>query len=128
VDWVAVSYFSPKQPHLEAVAQFAQAHGKPLMIAEATPRGIGTGKGQASWEGWFVPYLAYAARNRVKALCYIDKDWEASSQFRGKGWGDARIAANEVVRKNWLKEVGAKRYLKSSERLFQTLGYRSSRK
>jgi Glycosyl hydrolase family 26 len=123
VDWVAVSYFSPKQSHLETVAQFARQRGKPLMVAEATPRGVGTVKGRESWESWFVPCLRYLSRHDVRAFCYIDKNWEAFPRWQGKGWGDTRIDANALVRANWLKEVGGKRYLKASESLFSTLGY-----
>ncbi len=127
VDWVAVSYFSPKQqPYPDLIAQFAREHGKPLMIAEATPRGIGTGRGAESWEGWFVPCFLFMARNGVKAFCYIDCDWDASPRWQG--WGDTRIAANEVVKKAWLKEIGAKRYLKASPELFKTLGYKPTGK
>lgn len=123
VDWVGVSYFSPKQPYLDAVAQFARAKGKPLMVAEATPRGVGTTGGRASWDGWFVPFLQYAARHDAKAVCYIDRNWEASARWQGKGWGDTRIDADPVVRANWLKAVGAARFVKASDGLFASLGY-----
>jgi hypothetical protein len=121
VDWVAVSFFSVKQPHLESLARFAQERRKPLMIAEATPRGLSTTKGAESWEGWFRPCFAYIARNNVKAFGYINKDWEASPRWQGKGWGDSRLAANDAVKAAWVKEVSGKRYLKASEGLFQSL-------
>jgi hypothetical protein len=123
VDWVGVSFFSTKQPHLETVAQFARLKGKPLMVAEATPRGLGTTKGRESWDGWFAPCLAYVKRHDVRALCYIDRNWEALPRWQGKGWGDTRIAADPVVRTNWLKEVASPRYLTGTGALFKTLGY-----
>jgi hypothetical protein len=124
VDWVAVSYFSPKQPHLDTVAQFARLRGKPLMIAEATPRGTGTTKGRASWDAWFVPCFRYLEQYDVKAFCYIDRNWEDHPRFKDKGWGDTRIHADPFVKENWLKVIANKRFLKGSDKLFGQLGYR----
>src|SRR5262249_55675085 len=76
VDWVAVSFFWVKQSHLETIAKFAKQKDKPLMVAEATPRGIGTTKGRESWDGWFVPFFRYVQLYDVRAVCYIDRDWE----------------------------------------------------
>jgi hypothetical protein len=124
VDCVAVSFFSTKQSNLETVAKFAREHGKPLMIAESCPRGIDMPtKGPEALNTWFRPMFAYATRNNVKAICYINRDWEASSHWRGKGWGNSMIATNEAVKAAWLREVGAKRYLKGSDELFKLLGF-----
>jgi hypothetical protein len=63
-------------------------------------------------------------RHDVKAFCYIDRDWEALPRWRGKGWGDSRIHADDLVKANWLKEISGRRYLKASEGLFASLGFR----
>lgn len=39
VDCVVMSYFSSVQPIQDNLLDFARAHGKPVMIAEAAPQG-----------------------------------------------------------------------------------------
>ena len=111
VDWFGISYFNPLQTaHAVAMATLAKAHGKPLMVAEATPSGIGTGEGEASWEQWFEPLLRFVQDYDVKALSYINWDWETIPMFRGQRWGDGRIQANKFVKSRWLAEMAGKRY------------------
>ena len=125
VDWVAVSWFDPKQPHLETIARLAKRLGKPLMIAEATARRIGTKQGSRTWNQWFRPCLEYMKRHDVRVLCYINWEWDSFQMFRGQGWGDCRIQANRIVQAEWLKEFSSTRYLQPSAQLFSTLGYKS---
>jgi hypothetical protein len=122
VDWVAVSYFSPKQSFLEPMAQFAKQHGKPLMIAESCPRGTGTTQGKASWDAWFLPCMQYVVRNDVRAWSYINRDWESLPRWAGQGWGDSRLQANDVVTANWRKTVSTPRLVLAGKDLFKTLG------
>jgi hypothetical protein len=121
VDWVAVSLFGRPNGQTARVAKFAGEHGKPLMIAESTPRGLGTGKGEESWDKWFAPCFRFIDKYDVRAFCYIDWDWESQPMFRGQGWGDCRIEANEVVKTRWLEATGF--FLKSSGPLYGQLGY-----
>ena len=123
VDWVAVSFFNQPVAQLVPVAEYAKRHGKPLMIAESTPRGLGTGKGQESWDKWFAGVFSFINQYHVKAFCYIDWDWESQPMFRGQGWGDCRIEINEAVKSRWLETTGSERFLKSSKRLPEELGY-----
>jgi beta-mannanase len=39
MDWVGTSYFSSVEPIQDKLLDFARAHGKPVMIAEAAPQG-----------------------------------------------------------------------------------------
>ena len=123
VDWVGVSYFDPdQQPYLDGVAEIAREHHKPLMIAESTPRVLGTRFGQRSWGAWFVPYFRFVREHDVQAISYINWDWETIPMFRGQGWEDARIQANEVVKAHWIQEMHDSRYLHASPTLFHRLG------
>jgi hypothetical protein len=124
VDWVAVSFFAQPVGQIVPVAEWARRHGKPLMIAESTPYGLGMGKGRESWDRWFAPVFAFIDRWHVKAFCYIDWDWESQPMFRGQGWGDCRIQRNDVVKARWLETTGSERFLKSSGGLYRELGYR----
>jgi hypothetical protein len=111
VDWVALTYFAAQKQNMAPIAAFANKHGKPLMLAEAAPRGIGTVQGKKSWDQWFKPCFEDIAQYNVQALCYINWDWESNPKFRGGGWGDTRIQQNEFVKTQWLKEIGKGKYL-----------------
>jgi len=124
VDWIAVSFFAQPVGQMVMVAEYAQRKGKPLMIAESTPYGVGIGRGQESWDKWFAPCFGFIEKYRIKAFCYIDWDWESQPMFQGQGWGDCRIQANDLVKARWLATTGSERFLKSSKGLHKQLGYR----
>ena len=112
VDWFGVSYFNADQlPHAEAMARLAKEYGKPLMIAEASPVGFGTRFGEVSWRQWFQPMFDFIERHDVKALCYVNWNWDAIPMFSDRGWGDGRIQADEAVKSHWLDTVSQPRYL-----------------
>ncbi len=123
VDWFGVSFFGGDTEGMAKMAEFAQRRNKPLMIAEATPRGIGVTKGEESWRRWFAPCFDFIARHDVRAFCYINWDWESIPMFRGQGWGDTRIQVNDYVKSAWLKETKNPRYLVSGPSLDQLLGH-----
>ncbi|MFN3199535.1 MAG: hypothetical protein ACE366_14110 [Bradymonadia bacterium] len=119
VDWVAISAFTWAPAHLEGpwrcstpnlqpatlyaqAAEFAAAHDKPLMIAEAAPAGYRTdnGAGQSDvrcitgelgerplseddlWSAWYAPVFDFARSTpQLGILAYINSDWQAFPQF-----------------------------------------------
>jgi hypothetical protein len=131
VDWFGVSFFGGNKPEtkrkvdlaMTRVADFARRRNKPLMIAEATPRGIGVTHGEESWRRWFAPCFDFIERNDVRAFCYINWDWESIPMFRGQGWGDTRIQINEYVKSAWLLETKKPRYLVAGPSLDRLLGH-----
>ncbi len=123
VDWVAVSFFGQPNIYMTKLAEFALAHQKPFMIAESTPKGLGTKYGQASWDHWFRGFFQFISDKNVKAVCYINWDWETIPDFKGQGWGDTRIEANAVIKAAWTREVMQDKYLHASKDLFHQLGY-----
>lgn len=110
VDWVAITYYAAQKENMAPIAAFAKKHAKPLMLAEAAPRGIGTVKGKKSWDTWFRPCFEDIATYDVRALCYINWDWESKEMFSDGTWGDTRIEQNEFVKTQWLKEISSARY------------------
>lgn len=125
VDWFGLSYFSTgNMSYMSQVVTLAGEHNKPVMIAEATPYGIGTGSGQNSWDNWYTGFFDFVADKSIAAVCYIDCNWESIPQFAGQGWGDARVQADTVVKANWLNEIRQSKYLQSSSALFSDLGYK----
>lgn len=126
VDWFGVSYFAQDKKYMQAVAALAKKHGKPLMVAEATPFGTQTKFGKRSWKNWFAKFFKFVSYYDVKAISYIDYDWETYKAFKGQGWGDARVEADDVVKAKWLEEIKKEKYLQSSPGLFKSLGYPKS--
>ncbi len=128
VDWFAISYFYPIQKYLDRMVNLAREHNKPLMIAEATPSGIGINYGEYALKRWYEPFFKFIDTNNVKAVSYINCDWEALPMWKGQGWRDSRVEANPVIKKRWLKEVQNEKYLKSSPELFGLLGFEPNKR
>jgi hypothetical protein len=125
VDWFGITYFDQPQSIMLPMVELAKAHGKPLMIAESTPRaGSSTYFGKGSWDSWFTKYFQFIQTHDIKAISYIDDNWESMHMWKGKGWGDARVEANPYIKRHWIKEISKPRYLQSSTNLFSELGYR----
>ncbi len=124
VDWIGISFFATaNSERMNDIAAIAAQHNKPLMIAEAAPYGIGTLSGQSSWDNWFKPFFDFVSAKKVKAISYINWDWETIPMFRGGGWGNCRIQDNAVVKAHWISETSQGKYLQSSTTLYSDLGY-----
>lgn len=117
VDWTAVSIFHTSQLFFaNQMADFADAHGKPIMIAESTPHGYNAAaQGAAVWTGWHTPVLDFINSRGVKAWSYINQNWE---QVGWPGWGDSRVESNASLKSLWLGEITQPRYLNASASLF----------
>jgi hypothetical protein len=121
VDWVGISYFAQHPAIMKPTVNFAKEKNKPLMIAESTPYGNKTSAGESVWRAWYKRYFTFIEANNVKAVCYINSNWEELPVW--KGWGDARIQANDFIKAKWRNETAKDRYLYSSGTLFGTMGY-----
>jgi hypothetical protein len=113
VDWWAISIFgnhADKDAFLNSFIQDAQRHKKPVMIAESTPRFVGSGQGETSWRKWYVPYFTLISKSRhVKAFCYINASWkdypDRSFTF------DCRIQSNPFVAANYRRVLSDPRFI-----------------
>lgn len=144
VDWCGSSYFDFSAPHHEALLAFARARHKPVMIAEAAPRGydlealtfsddgreLVPKTPEAIWSEWFAPFFAFvhAHRDAIGAVAYIDCDWASQPMWSSSGgngyWGDTRVEANAQIRARWREEIQNGRWLHGSSQLFADLGLR----
>lgn len=128
VDWAGISLFSHMySPDLSKEANdvfnFAKAHKKPVMVAEASPvNGIDENNTDA-WDTWFVNFLSLTYRKNVKAISYINANWPSYPGFASLEWQDVRLQNNQQVVGAWFKETGKDRYLKQSAELYEQLGY-----
>jgi len=126
VDWVGVSYFDQQRTTLDPVGRFARQHGKPLMIGEAAPRGIGVTDARL-WRAWWDGLRRYMNDYGALMLCYINADWEALPMFRGQGWYDARIQANPQVRRAWDDAMAGGPLLQQDDALYARVGFTPTR-
>ncbi|WP_299526550.1 glycoside hydrolase family 26 protein [Winogradskyella sp.] len=129
VDWVAISvFFQPYEDifnHRETndVLNFAKSHKKPVMIAEANPV-LGISKKDTNvWDEWFVDFFSFCYEKNIKAIAFINEDWQRLDIDGIEDWKDARLYNNDIIAKAWIKEVSKDRYLKQSTGLFEQLGY-----
>ncbi len=154
VDWVGISWFAWEHEYQEKAADirrdeavaFAEKHSKPVMIAEAAPKEIwqpqnptknccdngkvcilgeeGTIHEGDSWTNWYQPMFEYIEKNDIKALCYINQDWNAQKMWELQGgWGDSRVQNSEEFFDKWLRKIGESRYLMSSKELYPYIGF-----
>ncbi|MCK5707705.1 MAG: hypothetical protein KAI43_08630 [Candidatus Aureabacteria bacterium] len=123
VDWIGLSYFSQPEDMMEPVIAFAKKYNKPVMIGEATPKGMSTSLDKTGWEAWYKLFFKFVKKHNIKAISYINSNWEDQPMWVGQGWGDARVQANEYIKEHWLEEINKDIYLKSTDKLFKQLGY-----
>lgn len=129
VDWVGVSnFFGPYYgtdlgPDGNVVLDFAKQHKKPVMIAESNPvKGINKDNIDV-WHEWFVNYFSFIYNKNIKAISFINEDWERLAIEGISDWKDGRLYNNEKISKAWFMETNKEHYLKQSPELFKMLGY-----
>lgn len=123
VDWFSFSYFTDAAG--AEILQMAKQHNKPVMITEATPRGYDLDdKDSKVWEEWFEPmFRMLDSHPSIKALSYINADWESQSMWKGKEWGDTRLQANTKVQEAWNKKINNGQWLLGDENLYDYIGF-----
>lgn len=146
VDWMGTSHFVFDPAVHDRFLDFARAHNKPVLVAEATPQGYdldelsfsdpGDGQQFTSktpeqiWDEWFKPFFSYIHQNAdvIRGVAYINADWHSQAMWGPSGgsgyWGDSRVQVNPVIRERWLNEVNTSFWLHGSPDLFEQLGYR----
>ena len=124
VNWVGYSHFDGPNPG-QSMRNFAEAHDKPIMIAEATPKvDLKSGSGITHWNNWYDPlFKTIRSNQRIKALAYINCNWDAQDMWRGQGWGDSRVQINSDVKTNWENEIANEQWLLAGEDLFDLLKF-----
>lgn len=118
VDWWAVNVFcnnADKNPFISQFIKEAANHKKPVMIAESTPRYVGSGQGEGSWQKWYKPYFNLILKYpHIKAFCYINATW---NNWPGKSFKhDCRIQSNEFITSNYKIILSDSRYISASKK------------
>jgi hypothetical protein len=124
VDWCGYSYWAG-DPYGCGSIEFAQEHGKPIFIAESTPRGRFLDKldGERVWTGWYETYFKHIEENVdvVKAISYINCNWDAQPMW--SGWGNSRIEVNDYVKEKWLAKMAEPMYLNAEDDVYPLIGF-----
>lgn len=126
VDWLGYSWFGHHRGP-EAALDLAREKGKPVMIAEAAPRGFYLEGLGLVWYDWYQPLFQHIEENPdvVKALAYINADWDAQPMW--SGWGDSRIQVNDAVREAWLARMDQPGYLHGPEGVYEAIDFSPER-
>ena len=124
VNWMGFSQFDGPNPG-QSILNFAKERNKPVMIAEATPRvDLKIGDGQMHWDNWYQKlFNKIYDEDIIKALAYINVNWDIQPLWNGQGWGDSRVQANDLVLENWEIEIAKEPWITSTETLFYDLNY-----
>ncbi len=75
---------------------------------------------------WSQAYFDFIKEKNVKALSYINCDWDALWMYYGQSLDDARVQDNDFVLEHWLQELSDEMYLHSSDELYTDLGYHNA--
>jgi hypothetical protein len=117
VDWVAISYFA--NPQWFPMVQFAKEHNKPLMIAECSPT-LGTNATEADKIKWYRILFKFIQSKNVKALCYINGNWDEQSMFEQYAWGNGKLNVSENITNFWLENINNERFV-NSDKLYKVI-------
>ena len=117
VDWCAISYFA--NPQWFPMVQFAKAHNKPLMIAECSPA-TGTNSTEADKIKWYRILFKFIQSKDVKALCYINANWDEQPMFEQYAWGNGKLDVSEKIKSYWLENIKNERFI-NLDRLYKEI-------
>jgi len=117
VDWVAISYFA--NPQWFPMVQFAKEHNKPLMIAECSPA-LGTNATEADKIKWYRILFKFIQSKNVKALCYINANWDEQPMFEQYAWGNGKLDISDNITNFWLENISNERFV-NSDKLYKVI-------
>lgn len=129
VDWLGYSYWGETVPHPHML-DFAREKGKPVFIAETTPRGFDLAAQSDAeplvWYDWYTNLFDHIEANLdvIKAVSYINTHWEAQPMWKRRAWGDARLQkAHPDILENWLEKMASPTYVHTPEGVNAVVGF-----
>lgn len=116
VDWWGINVFhnnADQNTFIELFIREAAKHKKPVMIAESTPRYIGSVGGGAAWNIWYSPYFNLISKYpHIKAFCYINASWK---DYPDRTFAfDCRIQSNPYVQAKYREMLSNKKFINAS--------------
>lgn len=119
VDWCAISYFT--SPQWIPMLKFSQRHNKPLMIAECAPM-LNNELKESGKVKWYEKLFKFIENNNVKALCYINANWNNQAMFANYNWGNSKLNASKEIQRIWQANTQKERYI-TFDRLYDEIEY-----
>jgi Glycosyl hydrolase family 26 len=126
VDWIGYSWWGGREQGKTALA-YARKVGKPVFIAESTPRGRFLNKEDPAtlWTNWYEKFFAHIEQNKdvVRAVSYINADWEAQDMWKGGKWGQTRVETVPEIKQRWLEKIAAPMFINAAQNPFEQIGF-----
>lgn len=109
VDWLGYSYFNGN-PNImgQGILELARQKDKPVFICESTPKkDVKSEDPYFLVDSWYTPFLNHIKDNSdvIKAISYINCDWDSQALWKNKGWGDSRLQISNELTQWWNKEL-----------------------
>lgn len=120
VDWCGISRFWSDAPNM---ISFARSKNKPVMIAEATPKGQRVEQNSALWDTWYQQVINLIRNNNdvIKAFAYINQDWDQQPIWQNT-FGNSDLSDSEYISGKWLEEFDdTDFYIYASSSLFDDM-------
>jgi len=118
VDWWAINIFcnyATKNEFINTFIRDAEKHKKPVMIAESTPRHIGAGRGEKSWQKWYQPYFNLISKYpHIKAFCYINASWKDYPDRSFKY--DCRVQSNSHIASKYKRVLSDQKIINGNKK------------
>ena len=128
-DWVGYSWWGGERDG-QAALDFARKVGKPIFIAEATPRGhfFDREDPQQVWDTWFQQFFAHIEENKdvVRAVSYINANWEGQDMWKGEKWGQTRLETAPLLKSKWLEKMAEAQFVNAVDKPFDLIGFPNS--
>ena len=118
VDWWGINIFTndaDQDVFINAFIREAAKHQKPVMIAESTPRYLGSIGGQLSWEKWYKPYFNLISKyDNIKAFCYINASWKHYPDI--SFLYDCRIQSNALIASRYREVLSGAEFIHAEKK------------
>lgn len=125
-EWVGYSWWGGDEDGLPAL-EFARKMHKPAFMAEASARTHFLDKEDAEsvWTNWFEKFFAHIEKNKdvLRAVSYINADWESQDMWEGGKWGQTRIETSPLIKKRWLEKMAKPMFINAADKPFEQIGF-----
>ena len=125
VDWLGYSYWEGGT-YSDLALDFARRTGKPIFMAESTPRGLFLDQESGElWDAWFADYFKHIEDNAdvIKAISYINANWDAQAMWQGRDWGNSRLQDNEVLATKWRETMSQPPYVHTVDGTYELIRF-----